>query len=264
METLIRLTVATTVFALMIGWEYFSPRRPQSITRKQRWSVNLGLAIFNMIFMRITVGGLAYLSAVNAVNQSWGILNQFSLTNWLITLITLLFLDLAIYFQHIMTHKWRLLWHFHQVHHTDLEYDASTGIRFHPLEILLSMVYKVACIYLIGAGPLAVIAFEMILNATSIFNHSNINIPVKIDSYLRWILITPDVHRIHHSTVKSETDSNYGFSISLWDRLFKTYLAEAEKPQTIIEIGLPTYRKQAELSLIKLLLLPFTSIASNK
>lgn len=259
METLIRLSAAIGVFALMISWEYFSPRRQQTITRKKRWPINLGLAIFNMAFMRATLGGIAFLSAVNATQQSIGLLNLFQLSNWLEIMITLLFLDFAIYFQHIISHKWKLLWRLHKIHHTDLEFDASTAVRFHPLEIIISMAYKVACIYLIGANPIAVIAFEIILNATATFNHSNINIPVKVDRYLRWILITPDTHRIHHSTIKSETDSNYGFSISLWDRLCKTYVANPKKTQTTMDIGLQEYRNQQELGFIQLLLLPFRS-----
>ena len=264
METLIRLTSAIGIFTLMICWEYFSPRRQQSITRKQRWPINLGLAAFNMALMRLTAGGIAYLSAINAAEHSWGLLNQFHLSSWLAIIISLLFLDFAIYFQHIISHKWKLLWRLHQIHHTDLEIDASTAVRFHPLEIMISMAYKIFCIYLIGADPLAVIVFEIILNGTATFNHSNVNIPVKADKLLRWVLITPDVHRIHHSTVQSETDSNYGFSISLWDRLFRTYVAEPEKTQTTLNIGLPQYRKQEELGLIKLLLLPFRSQLAQK
>lgn len=257
METIIRLTAALGIFTIMICWEYFNPRRQQIVSRIQRWPVNIGLALFNMIFMRLTVGGIAYISAVNAASQSWGILNQLPAPHWLAIVITLLFLDFAIYIQHIISHKWLPLWRLHQIHHTDLEIDATTAVRFHPLEIMISMAYKIACIYLIGADPVAVIAFEIILNGTATFNHSNINLPLKIDKFLRWILITPDVHRIHHSTVQSETDSNYGFSISLWDRLFKTYTAEPEKTQTTLDIGLPLFRKQQELSFIKLLLIPF-------
>jgi len=256
-QTLVRLSVALGLFILMISWEFFSPRRVQSIHRKQRWPINMGLAVFNMSMMRVTVGSLAYLSAVNAESLSWGLLNQFAAPHWLTITMTLLLLDFAIYSQHIVSHKWKLLWRLHQIHHTDLEFDASTAVRFHPLEILISMGYKVACIYLIGANPIAVVAFEIILNGTATFNHSNINIPTQVDNYLRWILITPDTHRIHHSTVQAETDSNYGFSISLWDRLFKTYNATPKKSQTTLSIGLPYYRQQQELSFIKLLLLPF-------
>ncbi len=266
MENLIRISVALGIFILMISWEYFSPRRQQSIGRKKRWPINLGLALSNMVLMRVTIGGLAYLSAVNAMEQSWGLLNQLSLPAWASVLITLLFLDLAIYCQHVLSHKWPLLWRLHQVHHTDLEFDASTAVRFHPLEIMISMGYKVACIYLMGASPVAVIAFEIILNATATFNHSNINLPVKLDALLRWFVITPDTHRIHHSVIRSETDSNYGFSISLWDRLFKTYRAESEKGQLKLDIGLPEYRNQPEVGFVQCLLLPFRnqSFQGNK
>ncbi|MCK4842793.1 MAG: sterol desaturase family protein [Methylococcales bacterium] len=241
----------------MISWEYFSPRRQQKINRQQRWPINLGLAVFNMLLMRFTVGGIAYLSAVNAVDQSWGLLNQFALPNWLVVIVTLLLLDFAIYCQHVLSHKWKLLWRLHQIHHTDLELDASSALRFHPLEIVISMAYKVMIIYLIGANPFAVILFEIILNGSATFNHSNINLPEKVDKVLRRVLITPDVHRIHHSTVQTETDSNYGFSISLWDRVFKTYCAEPQKTQTTLDIGLPQFRKQDQVGIIKLLLLPF-------
>jgi len=264
LENIIRLSVALGVFTLMICWEYFSPRRQQETPRLTRWPINIGLAVFNMLLMRFTVGGIAYLSAVNASNHSWGLLNQFPSPVWLSIIATILFLDLAIYCQHVISHKWKLLWRLHQIHHTDIEIDASTAVRFHPLEIIISMAYKVAIIYLIGANPLAVIAFEIILNATATFNHSNINLPLKIDKVLRWVVITPDVHRIHHSTVQSETDSNYGFSISLWDRLFKTYIAEPEKTQTTLAIGLAGYREQKELGFIKLMLLPFKPLLLTK
>lgn len=241
----------------MICWEYFSPRRQQDTTRSIRWPINIGLAVFNMVLMRFTVGAMAYLSAVNASSQSWGLLNQLPTPDWLNIIITILFLDFAIYCQHVISHKWKLLWRLHQIHHTDIEIDATTAVRFHPLEIIISMAYKILCIYIIGADPMAVIAFEVILNATATFNHSNINLPLNIDKALRWVLITPDVHRIHHSTVRSETDSNYGFSISLWDRIFKTYKAEPEKTQTTLDIGLPEYRSQQELGFMQLLILPF-------
>jgi len=247
----------------MICWEYLSPRRQQSVTRLKRWPINIGLAMFNMALMRVTVGGIAYLSAVNAENQSWGLLNQFVISDWLSIAASLLFLDFAIYCQHIISHKWKLLWRLHQIHHTDIEIDATTAVRFHPLEIIISMFYKVACVYLIGADPMAVIAFEIILNGTATFNHSNINLPLKVDKVLRWLVITPDVHRIHHSTIQSETDSNYGFSISLWDRLFKTYVAEPEKTQTTLDIGLSQYRDQNKLGFINLLLLPFRNPLRN-
>ncbi|MGZ8225748.1 MAG: sterol desaturase family protein [Methylococcaceae bacterium] len=260
METVIRLSAALSILFIMIAWEYFRPRRAQRISRKQRWPVNLGLAALNMAILRFSVGGIAYLSAITAAEHSFGLLNQFAGPPWLSIGATLLLLDLAIYAQHIVMHKWPLLWRLHQVHHTDLEFDATTAVRFHPLEILLSMLYKVLCVYLIGANPIAVIAFEIILNGAATFNHSNINIPETLDKKLRWLIITPDMHRIHHSTVQTETDSNYGFSISCWDRLCKTYVAEPSQPQTVMAIGLNPFRKQVELGFRQLLLLPFKTL----
>jgi len=260
METVNRLTIALMIFGLMIGWEYLRPRRSQNLSRKQRWPVNLGLAAVNMLIMRITIGGMAYLSAVDAAERHYGLLNIIPIPLWLSVIATLLLLDFAVYCQHIASHKWPLLWRLHQVHHTDLEFDATTAVRFHPLEIFLSMIYKVVVVYLIGAEASAVIIFEIILNGAAIFNHSNIHIPVAIDKKLRWLIVTPDMHRIHHSTLVSETDSNYGFSISCWDRLCKTYTAEPEIPQTAMSIGLKPYRHVAELGFIALLWLPFKSL----
>jgi len=170
---------------------------------------------------------------------------------------TLFFLDFAIYAQHIAMHKFPLFWRLHKVHHTDLEFDATTAVRFHPLEIMLSMLYKALCIGFIGGNPAAIILFEIILNGAATFNHSNVRIPKKIDSLLRWIVITPDMHRIHHSAEPTETDSNYGFSISWWDRLCKTYIAEPKQPQTEMTIGLSDFRQQSDLGFMPLLLIPF-------
>lgn len=260
METTIRLSAALGIFCLMIYWEYFSPRRTHYMNRKQRWPVNLGLAGFNIVLMRFSLGGIAYLSAVTATEQGYGLLNWLTTPEWPAIFISILFLDLAIYCQHIVAHKWTWLWRLHQGHHTDLEFDATTAVRFHPLEILISMLYKVLCISLIGANPDAVIAFEIILNASATFNHSNINIPSAIDNKLRWLMITPDVHRIHHSTLPDETDSNYGFSLSCWDKLFKTYISEPKEPQKTMAIGLSPFREIDELSFRQLLTLPFKPI----
>lgn len=263
MENIIRLSVALGVFLLMISWEWVSPRRERA-QRKVRWPVNLGLALFNIALMRLTVGGLAYLSAIDAMQRSWGLLHQADLPSWLNMAVTLLVLDFAIYGQHIISHKWSLLWRLHQVHHSDTEFDATTAVRFHPLEIMLSMFYKVAWVYLLGADPFAVIVFEVILNASATFNHSNLNIPVRLDKVLRWLIVTPDMHRIHHSTVRREMDSNYGFSISLWDRLCLTYTPEPEHQQTSMIIGLSYLRSATQLRLLPLLILPFKSMDSHR
>lgn len=260
MEAIIRLSCALSVFLVMISWETLSPRRTLNTGRKNRWGINLGLAALNMAVMRVSIGGIAYLTAMTATEQSIGLLNQFTTPVWFNSVITLLFLDFAIYAQHILAHKWPLLWRLHQVHHTDIDMDATTAVRFHPLEILLSMLYKIACILLIGANPVAVVAFEIILNATATFNHSNVYIPAALEKKLRYLLITPDLHRIHHSVIPKETDSNYGFSLSCWDRLCKTYTATPQSPQTDMAIGLAGFRQSQELSFFRLLLLPFQSL----
>jgi sterol desaturase/sphingolipid hydroxylase (fatty acid hydroxylase superfamily) len=243
----------------MVIWEAIKPRRTQQIHRMRRWPINLGLALFNMVLMRLTIGSLAYMSAIFAAERGYGLLNLWQLPNAVTITATLLFLDFAIYGQHILMHKWPLLWRLHKVHHTDLEFDATTAVRFHPLEIVLSMLYKVVCIVLIGGSPTAVIAFEIILNGAATFNHSNVMIPEKVDKTLRWLIITPDMHRIHHSAEMIERDSNYGFSVSWWDRLCKTYTSDPKQSQTTMTIGLNTFRKQDELGFTQLLLIPFKS-----
>jgi sterol desaturase/sphingolipid hydroxylase (fatty acid hydroxylase superfamily) len=216
-----------------------------------------------MAVMRLTIGSLAYLGAANAASLKFGLLNLVAMPGWLSATLTLLLLDFAIYCQHIASHKWPPLWRLHQVHHTDLEFDASTALRFHPLEIIISMLYKVLCIYLIGAAPWAVVAFEVILNGAATFNHSNVHIPPTIDKKLRWLIITPDMHRIHHSTLQAETDSNYGFSISCWDRLCGTYVAEPEQPQTTMALGLGAFREPHGVGFMALLLLPFRALRAR-
>jgi sterol desaturase/sphingolipid hydroxylase (fatty acid hydroxylase superfamily) len=254
---MIRLFVALSIFCIMVGWEAIKPRRTQQIGRKQRWPVNLGLALFNMILMRFTIGGLAYIAAVMAAEHGHGVLNLWQIPTGLSIVGTLLMLDFAIYGQHIVLHHCPLLWRLHKIHHTDLEFDATTAVRFHPLEIIFSMFYKAMCIVLIGGNPAAVIAFEIILNGAATFNHSNAKIPEKVDKILRWLIVTPDMHRVHHSTDQVERDSNYGFSVSWWDRLCRTYTAESKHSQTTMAIGLNAYRKQDDLGFMHLLLIPF-------
>jgi sterol desaturase/sphingolipid hydroxylase (fatty acid hydroxylase superfamily) len=263
METITRLLFAIGIFLLMVCLEYVKPRRILSIGRKPRWLINLGLAALNMVIMRFSIGALAYLTAITAQKQGLGLLNLLNLPVWLNILIALLFLDVAIYAQHVLAHKWSLLWRLHQVHHTDIDIDATTAVRFHPLEIMLSMLYKMICVFIIGANPTAVVIFEVILNAAATFNHSNVYIPSALEQKLRYFLVTPDMHRIHHSVVPKETDSNYGFSISCWDRLFKTYIAEPQSPQTQMAIGLAGFRHAQELSFFQLLLLPFQKMKAR-
>lgn len=257
MEALIRLSAFWGIILIMLIWEYYRPRRKLSQSRRQRWPINFGLGFFNMALLRVTVGGIAFQSALIASENSWGLLNQLDLPQWSMILITFLFLDFAIYLQHIISHKWQWLWQLHRVHHTDIDFDTTTAIRFHPLEIIVSMAYKVGLIYWLGADPTTVIAFEVILNGTAMFNHGNVAIPTKIDSVLRYFIITPDMHRIHHSTIKTETDSNYGFSISCWDRIFRTYTKQPQRSQTQMNLGLADYRNPEQLKWLNLLQQPF-------
>lgn len=257
METLIRVGVAFGVFALMMVWEALSPRRRAAVHRKQRWPVNLGLAAVNTLMLRLGVGGIAVASAQHAQVLGLGLLHWGPIPDALAIAVTLVALDLAIYGQHVATHRWPLLWRMHRVHHTDLSIDVTTAVRFHPLEIGLSMAYKLLCIYLLGAHPAGVIGFELMLSAASAFNHGNVRIPRVADRALRRLIVTPDMHRIHHSVNPAETDSNYGFCLACWDRLFKTYRAESLLPQATMPLGLPTFRDATRLGFWRLLLSPF-------
>lgn len=263
MEIILRLSIALGVFGIMLSWESLFPRRKLSLARLLRWRVNISLAVLNAVIMRFSLGGLAYLAAIETQIQGYGILNLIDLPIWLVFTLSLLSLDFAIYLQHVISHKCKILWNLHQVHHTDLDIDATTAIRFHPIEIKLSMLYKTLWIIVLGADPLAVLTFEIILNAAATFNHSNIYLAPKLDQILRRLIVTPDMHRIHHSTIKSETDSNYGFSISIWDRIFKTYTAQPSQPQTTMTCGLEQFRQPQEINFLQSLILPFKKLSSK-
>ena len=254
---MIRLAIFIGFLALLIGLEFYAPRRKLSYSRWKRWPVNLTLTIINSLMIKFTVVAIAYVAAVSAFEHHWGLLNILAVPNWLTFIITIILLDLAIYGQHIASHKWRWFWRLHKIHHTDLDFDVTTSVRFHPVEIIVSMAYKLFCIYLIGANPTGVIAFEIILSSCALFNHSNINIPLAADKLIRRILVTPDMHRVHHSVIRTETDSNFGFSISIWDRLFKTYTDQPKEGHINMTIGLPEYQYSNDVKLPRLLLMPF-------
>ncbi len=257
MEALVRFGVFIGILLVMAGWELWRPTRQATQPRRRRWPINLGLAILNVAVIRFSLGAAAWLAAGWAAEQQIGLFNTFPAPTWLNTVLSVLLLDLAIYAQHVAAHRWRWFWRLHQVHHSDIDFDTTTAVRFHPLEILLSMVYKVLLVVVLGAAPLAVIVFEIILNGCALFNHGNISLPPSIERLLRYLLITPDLHRIHHSTFLAETDSNYGFSLSCWDRYFKTYCPQASKPQSTMDIGLPGLRDAKALGFLQLLILPF-------
>ena len=261
MELLVRFGVFLSVFSTMAVWEHARPRRRLTHPRRERWVTNLGLTSLNTTLVWMTVGGVAYAAAVFAAARRMGLLYWISLPSWVAVAVTLLGLDFAIYLQHVMFHAVPALWRLHRVHHADLGCDATTGLRFHPIEIFLSLGFKMAVAVLLGAVPWAVVVFEVLLNASSVFNHGNVAIPERLDSWLRWIIVTPDMHRIHHSTHVIETNSNFGFSLSWWDRLCGTYRAAPALGQTGMEVGLSDYRTQ--LNLGQLLLLPFQGDAGR-
>lgn len=259
MEDIIRISFFLGLLLVIILWEIVVPRRQLSYTRQRRWLTNISLSILNTLLVRFSLGATAFITATAAFEHGWGLLNIVLLPSYLSVIITIVLLDLAIYGQHVASHHWSWLWRLHKVHHTDLDFDVSTAVRFHPAEIILSMVYKVVCIALLGADPIAVIAFEIILSSSALFNHSNISIPQKVDAVIRLFIVTPDMHRVHHSIIRSETDSNYGSSLSVWDRLFSCYTAQPKAGHINMIIGLAEYQKMDDISLKRLLVLPLKS-----
>ncbi|KIC48085.1 sterol desaturase family protein [Tateyamaria sp. ANG-S1] len=240
-ETLIRLSVFIGLFALFALTEAILPRRTRTQSRKQRWVTNWGITIANTIFIRIMAFLLPVLAvgaAIDASTQGWGLFNALSLPVWIEIVVAILILDFIIWAQHLITHKVPLLWRLHRVHHADVDMDVTTAIRFHPIEIGLSMLIKIGAVYLLGPAALAVILFEIILNGTAMFNHANIRLPLWLDAIVRRVLVTPDMHRVHHSVHRHEHDSNYGFSLSIWDRMFGTYIAQPEAGHDDMQVGL--------------------------
>ena len=240
-ENLIRLGVFLGLFFFFAGAEAALPRRDRHVSRVKRWLTNLSITALNTLLLRLLslfVPLLAVGAALNAVSRGWGILNQIDLPNWVEIIVAILVLDFAIWAQHLITHKIPLLWRLHRVHHADRDMDVTTAVRFHPVEIGLSMLLKIGVVYLLGPSAIAVILFEIILNGTAMFNHANLNLPTVVDRAIRRILVTPDMHRVHHSIHRHEHDSNYGFALSIWDRLFKTYVPEPADGHHDMIVGL--------------------------
>lgn len=256
-EAILRLLFFLGIFAAMAAWEALSPRRPLTRSRLLRWTNNLGLTLLNTILLRLVFPVAAAGVALQAAQRNWGLFNVLPLPGWLAGLLSLLLLDLLIYSQHLVFHKVPLLWRLHRMHHTDLDLDVTSGFRFHPLEILLSMAIKMGIVVAIGAPAWAVIVFEVLLNATSLFNHANIALPLQADRLLRLVVVTPDMHRIHHSVIIRETDSNFGFNFPWWDRLFNTYSAQPAAGHIGMTLGLANYRDSKWLKLPWMLTVPF-------
>jgi sterol desaturase/sphingolipid hydroxylase (fatty acid hydroxylase superfamily) len=241
----------------MAIWEVAAPRRPLTAGRKPRWPSNLGILVVDILVVRILVPTAAVGAALFAAGRGWGLLHYLGLRLSVAALIGFVVLDLVIYAQHVVFHRVPWLWRLHRMHHADLDIDVTTGFRFHPFEILISLCIKIAAVLAFGIPPVAVFVFEVVLNATSLFNHSNVSMPRGVDRVVRLLLVTPDMHRVHHSIVRAETDSNFGFNLPWWDRLFGTYQSEPQAGHDGMTIGLPVFRQKDELRLDRMLTQPF-------
>ncbi len=240
-EATIRLVIFLGLFAALAAAETLAPRRERSQKRSKRWVTNWGITIANTVLLRLMALALPLLAvgaAVDAQAQGWGLFNAITLPGWIEVIAAILILDFVIWGQHLITHKVPLLWRLHRVHHADVDMDVTTAIRFHPIEIALSMILKIGVVYLLGAAALAVILFEIMLNGTAMFNHANIRLPLWLDAIVRRVLVTPDMHRVHHSVHRDEHDSNYGFALSIWDQMFGTYIAQPRAGHDDMQVGL--------------------------
>jgi sterol desaturase/sphingolipid hydroxylase (fatty acid hydroxylase superfamily) len=256
-EPVIRLSFFFGVFAVVAMWETAMPRRPRSLGRWQRWPSNLGIVVLNTVLMRLLFPVAAVALAVNVSAGGWGLFNMIELPLWVEVILAVALLDAAIYLQHVMFHAVPVLWRLHRMHHADMDYDVTTGARFHPIEIILSMLIKLAVVSVLGASPVAVIIFEVLLNATAMFNHGNIRLNLALDRVLRLFVVTPDMHRVHHSVIVSEANSNFGFNMPWWDRLFGTYKAQPGAGHDEMTIGINIFRDPEDQRLDKMLLQPF-------
>jgi len=256
-EPLIRLSAFGGIFAAMAAWELLAPRRVQQIGRSTRWPSNIAIVVLDTALVRLVFPTTAVGVALLAEAKGWGLFYAIGLSAWAAMPLGIILLDLAIYLQHVLFHAVPALWRLHRMHHADLEFDVTTGARFHPIEILLSMGIKLGVIAALGTPAVAVLVFEVLLNATSMFNHSNVRMPAWLDGIIRWIVVTPDMHRVHHSIVARETNSNFGFNLPWWDRLFGTYRGQPAAGHQAMTIGIAQFRDPAEQRLDRMLTQPF-------
>ncbi len=257
-ETAIRLGFFLGIFAVMALWELLAPCRVLSMSKAVRWLNNLGLVALNTLLLRLLFPAAAVGMAAFTAQHGWGLLNHFPISIWMSVPLAVITMDLVIWLQHVMVHAVPVLWRLHRVHHADLDYDLTTGARFHPIEIILSMLIKFSTIMVLGPPVVAVILFEVILNGMAMFNHANVRLPLPLDQALRWLLVTPDMHRVHHSVEDDEANSNFGFNLSLWDRLFGTYRDQPRGGHQGMTIGIRRYREPRQVSWLPgLLVLPF-------
>lgn len=262
-ESMLRPIVFVSVFIVMALVEATFPRKTRTQKRSKRWIANWGMIILGTLTLRACMPILAVGFAATIEEQNWGLFAFTPLPAWLEIIVAVVLLDFAIYWQHRASHSIGLLWRIHQVHHVDRDLDVTTAFRFHPLEILLSMVFKLVCVLLLGPAAVAVLIFEIMLNACAMFNHTNVKLPLSVDRILRTLIVTPDMHRVHHSVVAKETHSNFGFCLALWDRLFQSYTHAPKLGHEAMTIGLQDQQTQAPSSLLWSLALPFTAKRSQ-
>ncbi len=257
-EGAIRLVAFGAIFGAMLLWELLAPRRALSVSRAQRWSGNLGLMLINTVALRLLFPAAAVGFAISAEALGFGLFHWLAWPPLLEFVLGVLLLDLAIYGQHVLMHRVPLLWRLHRVHHADLDFDLTTAVRFHTFEILLSMLIKWGVILLLGPAVAAVLVFEVLLSGMAVFNHANVSLPPYAERIVRALFVTPDMHRVHHSAIPRETNSNYGFNLSLWDRLFRTYTAQPARGHDGMTIGLEQFRDPAQVDRLPgILALPF-------
>ncbi|NKB87217.1 MAG: sterol desaturase family protein [Acidobacteria bacterium] len=245
-EPTIRLAVFFGVFAAVAIWEIAIPYRDLSTRKPVRWGRNLGLLVLDTVLVRLVLPAGAVGASLLAAERGWGVFNVFDAPAWVAVLASVVILDFSIWLQHLVFHAVPALWRLHMVHHADLDFDVTTGTRFHPIEILLSMLIKMAIVVILGAPALAVLVFEVLLNATAMFNHGNVSLPRWIDVPLRWMIVTPDMHRVHHSVKREECNSNFGFNLPWWDRLFGTYVPEPAAGREGLRIGVSHIRDERQ------------------
>jgi sterol desaturase/sphingolipid hydroxylase (fatty acid hydroxylase superfamily) len=258
-DAALRLACFAGGLAVLVVLEAFHPRRRRTVARRRRWIGNLGIVVIDTAVVRLLLPVSAVGTGLVVEREGWGLLNLAGVGGWPAIVLGFLVLDLAIWAQHLAFHKMPVLWRLHRMHHADLDIDVTTGLRFHPVEVLLSMLIRLAVIVMVGIPALAVLAFEIALNATSMFNHANLGLPPGFDRVLRLAVVTPDMHRVHHSIRREETDSNFGFNMPWWDRLFGTYRAQPVDGHDAMTIGIPQFRDPMELSLGRMLMQPLWS-----
>ncbi|MCB2183073.1 MAG: sterol desaturase family protein [Desulfobulbaceae bacterium] len=257
-EATIRLGFFFGILALVALGELVSPRRALTTSKTVRWLSNLGVVVVDTVTVRLLFPLIGVHVAAAARDKGWGLLNILDLPDWLSIVLGILVLDLVVYLQHVMFHTVPLLWRVHMMHHADMDIDTTTGLRFHPIEIVISMLIKMTAIAALGPSVLAVILFEIILNGAAMFNHGNLKLPEALDRYLRFLIVTPDMHRVHHSVIIRETNSNFGFNFPWWDRLFGTYRAQPAAGHEKMTIGLAQFRDSTRNHLFRMLIMPFT------